>query len=683
MGRWQPYLYEPAERQSFHDVPKPFNPKSVTMASHRPQPPKKKQDGPLVNFNRHPDSYLVLPYGRTDAKPMSPKTKVILKYTRWVQLFFRVATLFGAIGVLLCAIFIRGAPNTEGYIIRIPPGVDLVNTLYAIYHLLRAAKARPAASSASYHLFALVMDAGFIPFYIFTALLSNRNFNEEAGTSGRWRTFFPTDEETNKVLQTTWLTAVTVAGFHCASLCLDLYLALVFRKISRLPPDMNPLEDNLTSRRNTKHKHKNSSISAMTPLTAEEKRMSAQSVGGTTVVGSRTSQADPLLFEKGIPAPEENQIKFMHTRTDSGMTYSPHNPNSARHSRVIYSQPNSARQSRADLNTRDDLLRRDDGNEIETLAQRKSFLSQQANIKRHSRPNSMVSSKQEYYTPPSTAGKHSSTGDISLQNSRESLQSDNWFVHDNSSDEPPEPPAHNVSRKSMFTSKNQAQGYNTISTSEDMYEDQYDAPMVPQPLRMNPPTPPLGNERAKATPPPPALKRTYTVTSMSSEATFSRTPTSASSKSRYYGDLKAATQGIRNGGNSPAQSPGASPTKGFFAPNSLPSATKQYTTNSPVTTGNNYTSNSPFSLDKNKFSSVRRTGETGHTPVKAESPRVVSRSGVDYFDDDMSDLGTAGRRRDVSGKIAEEGRGGGCGPAASRWGMRANELTYRKVSGVA
>jgi hypothetical protein len=105
-------------------------------------------------------------------------------------------------------------------------------------------------------------------------------------------------------------------------------------------------------------------------------------------------------------------------------------------------------------------------------------------------------------------------------------------------------------------------------------------------------------------------------------------------------------------------------------------------------TANNYATNSPFSLDKNKFSSVRRTGETGHTPVKAESPRVVSRSGVDYdnrsyFDDDLSDLGTAGRRRDVSGKIAEEGRGGGCGPAASRWGMRTNELTYRKVSGVA
>jgi hypothetical protein len=43
------------------------------------------------------------------------------------------------------------------------------------------------------------------------------------------------------------------------------------------------------------------------------------------------------------------------------------------------------------------------------------------------------------------------------------------------------------------------------------------------------------------------------------------------------------------------------------------------------------------------------------------------------FDD--SDLGTAGRRRDVSGKIAEEGRGGA---GASGW----KGMTYRKISGM-
>jgi hypothetical protein len=104
-----------------YDVPKEFNPKAVTMASHQPPPPpKKKQDGPLVDFNKHPDSYVVLPYGKTDAKPMSPSVRVWIKSMRWLQLALRVLTLFGAIGVLLCTIFIRGAGTAEGYLTRIP-----------------------------------------------------------------------------------------------------------------------------------------------------------------------------------------------------------------------------------------------------------------------------------------------------------------------------------------------------------------------------------------------------------------------------------------------------------------------------------------------------------------------------------------------------------------------------------
>ncbi|KAF2684027.1 hypothetical protein K458DRAFT_367429 [Lentithecium fluviatile CBS 122367] len=668
MGRWQPYLYNAP--QSVDD----FNPKAVTMASRQPpSPTKKKPDGPLVNFNRHPDSYFVLPYGKSDVKPMGPKVKTIIKVVRWIQLALRLCNLLGAVGVLLCAIFIKGAQTTEGYIMRIPPGADIVVALYAIYHLLRNAKSRPPASSASYHFFALITDSGFIPFYVFTALLSKRNLNEEAGTEGRWRTFFPTDEETDKVLQTAWLTATTVAGLHIASLFLDLYLVLIFRKIARLPPDMNPLEENLTSRRKTKHKYKDSSMSATVPLTQEEKRLSAQSSNMT--LDNRNSQADPLIAGRDMPSPDHKAMSFMRTRTNSEMAYSPHTPNSARQSRErfsMYSQPASNRQSRIDLNHRDDLHRRDEDDDNETLAQRKSFLAQQA-IKRNSRPNSFVtsSSKQGFYTPPTTGHKHESSGDISLQNSRETLQSDNWFVHGDL--EEPEEKHNPAPKASMFTPKKQ--GYNTVATYDDVSDEEYDTPMMPQPLRMNPPTPPPGqvHQKPKNTPPPSKLQRTHTTTSMSSEKTFSRSPTRGSVKTRYYGDLKAATQGIR--GNSPANSPNASPTKSGFAPGPLPSSAKQYTTNSPSAPK---IKDVPFSLDKKSFASVRKTGETGYMPVKAQSPRVVSRSGVDYGFDD-SDLGTPGRRRDVSGKIAEEGRGGGVG----RWGLKDHGLTYRNVSGVA
>jgi hypothetical protein len=115
VGRFQPYIYSaPVDDSS-------FNPKAVTIASRLPTaPPKKKQDGPYLNYNRHPDSYLILPYGNTSVKPMNKRTKTFVNVARWIQLALRVCTLLGAVGVLLCGIFIRGAADTEGYIMRIP-----------------------------------------------------------------------------------------------------------------------------------------------------------------------------------------------------------------------------------------------------------------------------------------------------------------------------------------------------------------------------------------------------------------------------------------------------------------------------------------------------------------------------------------------------------------------------------
>lgn len=550
--------------------------------------------------------------------------------------------------------------------------------LYAVYHLLRSPKSRPAASSASYHFFALVTDAGFIPFYVFIAILSKRNLDDEAGTVGRWRTFFPTDEETDKILLTAWLMATTTAALHLMSTILDLYLIIVFRKIARLPPDMNPLEDNLTSRRRAKHQHKNSSISAMAPLVHPNNRFSAQTTSSMDT-DHRHSQGAPLISEREIPSPDRNQMSFMHTRTNSDTAYSPHTPDSARLSREkhqMYAQPKSAHQSRSNINHRDDLLRRDEPDE-ESLAQRKAYLAQKA-IKRNSRPSSFItsSSKQDFYTPPSSSRAEETTGDLSLPDTREMLQSDNWFVHDepqqNEKDEylPPKP--------SFFNSKQS--GYGVVSTHDDISDDEDNEPKRPlmhQPLRMNPPTPPpskaFQDTRPKNTPPSSPLKKAEPSTPTSSRGS----PT----KSRYYGDLNAAQQAIR--GNSPRNSPTASPTKSAHGPNALPSSAKQYTVNYPAPPKIN---NAPFSLDKKSFASVRKTGEANYTPVQGQSPRVVSRSGVDYMssqDAEYSDLGTPGRRRDVSGKIAEEGRGG-VSDLAARWGgMRDHGLTFRKVSGVA
>lgn len=118
MGAQQPFLYDaPSNNTSPYA---PFNPKAVTEASRREPKPKPKHEGPLVDFNKHPDSYLILPYGNTNAKPMSPRTRKRVKYNRWLLLFLRCLQLVGAIGLLVCLICVRKVEEVMGWTIRIP-----------------------------------------------------------------------------------------------------------------------------------------------------------------------------------------------------------------------------------------------------------------------------------------------------------------------------------------------------------------------------------------------------------------------------------------------------------------------------------------------------------------------------------------------------------------------------------
>jgi hypothetical protein len=123
MGGGQPYLYS-SPRYSALDPLDPFNgfnPRAVTQASQMPpSPPRPKPEGPLINFNRHPDSYLVLPHRRSDVAPMSPNTKSRIKWARKVQLALRVPLILGAIGMLICVICVRGTKDAEGWILRLP-----------------------------------------------------------------------------------------------------------------------------------------------------------------------------------------------------------------------------------------------------------------------------------------------------------------------------------------------------------------------------------------------------------------------------------------------------------------------------------------------------------------------------------------------------------------------------------
>jgi len=121
MGNGQPYMYNPPARYSAIDPYNGFNPKSVTLASNTPPPPPKpKPEGPLLNFNRHPDSHLILPGRQSEPAPMNPNIKSRINWTRHTQVGLRAIQLLGAIGILVCVIFIRGTTDTQSLVIRIP-----------------------------------------------------------------------------------------------------------------------------------------------------------------------------------------------------------------------------------------------------------------------------------------------------------------------------------------------------------------------------------------------------------------------------------------------------------------------------------------------------------------------------------------------------------------------------------
>ncbi|KAK5180774.1 hypothetical protein LTR16_010458, partial [Cryomyces antarcticus] len=190
------------------------------------------------------------------------------------------------------------------------PAMDALSSVYALYHLIRPAKARTPASSASYHSFALFMDAGFVPSYVFVAILANRNYLLAPGTDSRWRSLFSDDVVTSRIFYWTWIIAILNGAFHLISMALDAYLIVVFRKIAQMPPDLNPLEDNLTGRHISKHKHKNSNLSDIGTIINEKRRPNA-----STVSLSNQSQAqEPLI-------PDARTMPFFQTRNDSSPSF--------------------------------------------------------------------------------------------------------------------------------------------------------------------------------------------------------------------------------------------------------------------------------------------------------------------------------------------------------------------------
>ena len=496
--------------------------------------------------------------------------------------------------------------------------------MYAIYHLARPSKGRTPASTASYMLFAAVIDASLIPFLVFTALMSRSEYTEPRDTPGAWQTLFGDDNSTYKIIYSTFLFSVVNGGFHLISLLLSLYLAVIFRKIAKLPPDMNPLEDNLTSR----HKRNKSSIS--------EKRFSQATTASTSPNSKRSSAVhDPLI------APPR-RVPFVHTRTDSG-----DNPTSQAfqnsRSRLdlpshLYHQTPSAQVSQIDVQQSPAQYTRSKHGSIYSHASR---------------------------LPPSTTSP-SRPSSVVQPSGKNSLLNDNWFTYAGSTENTP--PDHDESvLSSTDTSTSLGRSPSAVSSLKDWElqrannnsnnDNEEDYRLFPEPkpktktfaneslllnpLELNPPTPP-------PRPPP------------QSQGQHSQSQSQPQHQYQYLNERPALASGSGNRrpsmGRRPSSFLGAG--KGRYY-GDLNAATRAKESATGTGTGTGTYVDGP---------TMQRGG--------GSEGRVVSNSGADYGNGSAGGVG----RRDVSGKVVEEGRGGvsvGAGAGAGRGWAR-----WRKGSGV-
>lgn len=145
-------------------------------------------------------------------------------------------------------------------------------------------------------MFAGLLDTGLVPFFALSCYMATMDYTQNIYG---WGTIFNDNVIDYKIIQSFMILSGTLGGLFVLSLFLDIYLAVIYRKITNLPPDLNPLEepkDNLTARPH--HKRNKSEL-------LYEKHLSS-----STVSTQRFSQ----MSEE---SDRSRRVPFKHTRTDS------------------------------------------------------------------------------------------------------------------------------------------------------------------------------------------------------------------------------------------------------------------------------------------------------------------------------------------------------------------------------
>jgi hypothetical protein len=485
----------------------------------------------------------------------------------------RCLELIASVGLLVFMILIKGTDATTGWIMRIVPGVAILHTIYAISHLVRNSNGKTPGSSLSYMLFASFFDVTITPFYAFSALVAR---TRHAG----WTSILSNPDIMNLLPNVIFYTAAVGGGLFLISLILSISLAVIFRKITMLPPDMNPLEDNLTSR------HKRNKPSEISNSTTTEKR---------TSLPLESKRSSGAAYEDLSRPPT---IPFFHTRSGSTESFS-----------TYKSTPPPTRDSRLDLPSRQYQIGAESNRSSITDLKRASFYdaSPPKRTSYNSIPVSDVGSYRDsiidmkhasFYNSPATPPKNASYTEISLSETSSQRHSrsngrankvDTWYTRDSL------PKRHSVaSTRDSLNSASSKKGYQPVHQRHD--SEDLAAFNLPNPLEANPPTSRHSYKPSRDSPLAEISNNRASSDIADSSHIRDHSPTDLLRRnSKHYGELRPGTPPIMIGGKS----------------------------------------------------------------------RQVS-SGTDF----VVKGGYKPDRRDVSGKVAEEGRSGG-------WGTR-----FRKVSGI-
>ncbi|CAK7271228.1 hypothetical protein SEPCBS119000_004495 [Sporothrix epigloea] len=306
-GAQQPFLYE--AEQSLASVPgKAFDPKVITRASWQSKPARPKQEGPLVQLGRHPDAHEVIGGQRKPFKTMSSRTKAWIKAIRVIQLLARFLQLVGATGILVLVILITNIPSLTVWVLRITAGFVIVHTAYAIYHLSRPAGYRTPASSGAYQVFAAFSDLCVLPMYAYGAMASRNN-------SAGWTTLLSNQNLVPYFDTAFYYTILGSGGLHGFTLIVSFWLAVKFRDIARMPPDMNPLEDRYTSRSKKRQQEQE-----------KQKQKQQHSRNKSSIATADTFESLTSLDNDNGLLSRPPSVPFLHTRMGSHTSIQSHDP---------------------------------------------------------------------------------------------------------------------------------------------------------------------------------------------------------------------------------------------------------------------------------------------------------------------------------------------------------------------